>query len=86
MGEALGIFHNQPFFVGAWNIYLSDDSGLLLICYAMISFLLTGDQTLPDLGEMTIYISVLLYAASDISLSHLPCTSITEQRCPCKWL
>ena len=50
MGEALGIHYNQTFFVRAWNIYLSDDCSLLLICYAwhvpatteMISFLLAG--------------------------------------------
>ena len=50
MGEALGILYNQTFFVGAWNIYLSDECSLLLICYVwhipatteMISFLLAG--------------------------------------------
>ena len=50
MGGTLGILYNQTF-VGAWNIYLSDDSGLLFMHYAghvpafaeMISFLLTGE-------------------------------------------
>ena len=48
MGEAQRILYNETFFVGAWNIYQSDDHGLLLICNAwhvpafaeMISFLL----------------------------------------------
>ena len=43
MGEAPRTIYNQTFFVGAWNIYQSDDNGYDILCLTC-PFLCRSDQ------------------------------------------